>query len=107
MSDNKRIWVAFVVGVNDEIKKTVASFLSFEARNRFVALQQIQKSLPESENWLLSSGELIAFKVVALHQCEPDEVNAACQFYVDQFAELAGQEPDFEGFWSTPRRDDP
>lgn len=102
MPEKSRTWVAFVVGINNDINKTVASFISFEARNKFVALQQIQKNLPDNPNWILKSGEIIPFRILAMHQCKPEEVEMYMQGYVDQFAEMVGREPDFEGFSSKP-----
>ena len=102
MNGEKRHWVAFVIGLNKEKMKTVASFIAFDAINKFEALRTVEKMLPESSNWVSSDGKLIEFSVVALEQSKPEEDNDRMQAFVEKFSAITGQEPDFEFYHSKP-----
>lgn len=99
---NSRHWVAFVIGLNKEKRKTVASFIAFDAMNKFEALKTVERMLPENPNWVISDGKLIEFNIVALEQSKPEEDDERMQFFVERFAEFTGQEPDFEFHHSKP-----
>ena len=66
----KKYWVAMVVGQHPETKRVHFSFLAFWALNRFEALKQLRKSLPDNTELLESNGNLIPFKIIELKVIE-------------------------------------
>lgn len=86
MSNKSRCWVVFVIGYSEEYGQMLASFLSFNALNRFEALKRVEQVLPDNPKWLTRTGELLDFNILSLHQCDPAEVESYAMEYVDSFA---------------------
>lgn len=100
MKNKSRYWVVVAVGISEEHGQIVASFLSFDAPNRFLAFKEIERLLPQNPKWVSSGGELLDFSLFAFHQCAPHEVNGYAEEYMralmdmfPQFDSLSGAVP--------------
>lgn len=90
MSKDKKYWIAFCVGKNDELNKVLASCLTFWASNRFYALEAVRTMLPEHENWTKSDGTPVPHSVWRLEQCSEEEAEERIAFYMQTFTDVIG-----------------
>lgn len=97
MTGNKKYWIAFCVGTNDETNKVLASCLTFWATNRFYALEAVRTMLPEHENWTRSDGSPVPHMLWKLEQCTEEEAEERAAFYIQTFFEVVADGPSVPG----------
>ena len=78
----KHHWIAVCVGQAPETGRFLASCLTLWAVNRFDALNQVRRLLPEHENWVAPDGALRPFRVLTLEQCAPSEAEQRAMIYM-------------------------
>lgn len=90
VKQDSRFWCCLVVCSVPVGGQTITSFLSFWADNRFKASKAIEAMLPDNPKWLNEEGNLHPYRILAFHQCKPDETQKYAQAYLEQFRMAVG-----------------